>query len=116
MREKLTGRRAGLLIADAAVIVVLVAGAGLAARPGLRRVPATWWHSPSVRWPARLAALVPALLRWPGWTTVPTAVVLYLLFGAAAAVPVVGRRRGAAAAWSRCDCSVSASSRPGSRC
>src|SRR6478735_180850 len=86
MREKLTARSAGLLVADVAVIVVLVAGAGLLLGPaygGTRYLVALALGALA----GGLSALVPALLRWPGWTTVPMAAVLYLLFGAVAAVP-----------------------------
>ena len=68
------------------MIAGLVVGAGLAFGPaygGTRYLVALGLGALA----GLLAALVPTLLRWPGWTTVPAAAVLYLLFGAAAAVP-----------------------------
>lgn len=83
MRDRLP---VAALTADAVVISALVVGAGLAFGPaygGSHFLIALGLGALA----GLLAALVPTLLRWPGWTTVPAAAVLYLLFGAAAAVP-----------------------------
>jgi transglutaminase-like putative cysteine protease len=83
MRERVTLKDVGLMVADAGVIAVLVAGAGLLVGPaygGAQYLLALIVGALA----GGLAALIPALLRWPGWTTVPAVVVLYLLCGAVA--------------------------------
>lgn len=76
----------GRMLADMAAIAVLVAGAGLALGPaygGSAFVVALGIGALV----GALAAGLPALLRWPLWTTLPLALVGYLVFGGGAAVP-----------------------------
>ena len=83
MRQRSTPAELRALAADAVVIGVLVAGAGLAFGPaygGTRYLVALAVGA----WAGLLAALLPTLLRWPAWTTAPLAALFYLLFGAAA--------------------------------
>lgn len=83
MREKLP---VGRMLLDAVAIGVLVAGAGLAFGPaygGTRFLIALGLGALV----GVLAGVVPALLRWSAWLTLPIALIGYLALGAAAAVP-----------------------------
>lgn len=74
------------MLVDAVAVAVLVAGAGLAFGPayGGSRFLIALGLGALV---GVLAALIPALLRWPAWITLPFALLGYLVLGAAAAVP-----------------------------
>lgn len=76
----------GRMVLDAVAVGVLVAGAGLAFGPaygGTRFLVALGLGALV----GVLAGLVPALLRWSAWITLPIALLGYLALGAAAAVP-----------------------------
>ncbi|WP_029138139.1 transglutaminase-like domain-containing protein [Nakamurella lactea] len=83
MRDRLP---VGRMLVDATAIAVLVAGAGLAFGPayGGSRFLLALGLGALV---GGLAALIPALARWPAVLTLPLAAVGYLLVGGAAAVP-----------------------------
>jgi hypothetical protein len=76
----------GRMFLDAVALAVLVAGAGLAFGPAYGGTHFLIALSVGAAVGA-VAALLPAVLRWPGWITVPLVVVGYLIFGGLAAVP-----------------------------